>query len=639
MLDARRARRHTPPAVRSGEDGMISIISLFAVLGLLLLFGLFANAGKTATRKLEVQNGADAAAHAASLEMARAMNSFTTANHLMGELTALAILHHGFGGDELDEGRKPKRNGSWYGTPGREGGDLRALIGMAWNLADKFCTTVPAFLKPLKQAYDRVNPNSSPQVPITGGAIGDSHSRLKQVLTWAYCAHAVGGLLWLIADVVQVIPIIGTILSTIFKIIAGIIMGACLVFEGKCLEEMILLEGMKLMAEGLLYTTKIPLMGKSGVPGIISAIGNPSASYTTAVFAQTPYQMKKAVDAVSTENKVTGETYPPFVAKEAAAVAEAAAAAAGKDLNVPVAGMPVHRDQSKPPAENPPQTDPSKQKANTLPIPPVLGDNAYVFDHAAFTSKLKSNSAQLKEWRQSQLVRATSPWVQYWRVPLLQFGEDALLLARFKCFYWDRTDEYTLSLTARLHLGKTSATGSGNALFGVRPAVIKDWKPTGTPQKGKEEWTKSSGTERADELFSTVAFATRPAQQITSVRIYRQPNPGGLSAYAQGIVYNANSQQTTWPATVQPRIGWDTLNWINDVQEFPGARPTDDTYPVPSGVVEPRVRVNWQAKLVPVSRLHEPAFLAAAAIGTYGPAVQRVSPLFFPADLSLTKTH
>lgn len=611
---------------------MISMVSLFAVLGLLLIFGLFANVGRTTTRKLETQNAADSASIGAAQEMARAMNSFTSANHLMGELTALCILHHGFGGDELDERKSPKRNPKWSGRPGAEGGDLRALIGMAYNIAKAFTTTAP--IKPLEAAYKQIDVR--PQVPITGGAIGDAHSRLKQVVTWAFVAHAIGGILYLLGDVVQVIPIVGQILAAIFKVIAIIIMTAAMTFEVKCLEEFFVLKGLKIMAEVLLIV-KLPLMGTRGVPGIISAIGNPTASYSTAVFAQTPRQMDLAVTGLAKDNMAVGTTYPPYAAKQAAAVAEAGAAAVGNDLDVPVAGMPVHRDQSKPPQE----VDPLQpQRTNQgIPNPPVLSDNIYVFDHSAYTSLLKSNNnKQLKEWRESQLVRATTPWVQYWRVPLLQFGEDALLLSRFKCYYWDRTDEYTLKLTARLHLGKTSPTNGGRAIFGVRPLVVKGWKPNANPTKGKEDWTKESGSRKADELFCTVAFAHREKIPLTSERIFRQPNPDGIVCFSQAMCYNANPQRTSWPQGFQPQIGWDTLNWINEVREFPGLRPNDDTYPVPRGVIEPKFRVNWQAKLVPVSRLNEPAYFAAAATGIYGKPMQRMSPVFL-LDTSITKTH
>jgi hypothetical protein len=229
----------------------------------------------------------------------------------------------------------------------------------------------------------------------------------------------------------------------------------------------------------------------------------------------------------------------------------------------------------------------------------------------------------------------------------LTFGEQVLLLSRFKAHYWDRTDEFTLKLTARLHLGKSKASEGGRAVLGVRPFVVKGWGP-GLPKKGEEAWTKAEGSRRADELFGTVAFASRPALPLTSAAIFRRTNPDGLTAFAQAMVYNGNPQSPGGPADLQPQVGWDTLNWANRVKEFPGDRPGDDSYPVPS-VERPRIKLNWQAKLVPVSRLNEPVFLGLLGVESlpgspipegedYGPSIRRLAP-FFLADTPITKLH
>src|SRR5262249_31255323 len=56
---------------------------------------------------------------------------------------------------------------------------------------------------------------------------------------------------------------------------------------------------------------------------------------------------------------------------------------------------------------------------------------------------------QLRDPSRSQLVRATTPWVQYWRLPLLRWGEKTVLLARFKCYYLRWSNEFTLLLCRR----------------------------------------------------------------------------------------------------------------------------------------------------------------------------------------------
>src|SRR5262245_55067222 len=113
-----------------GEGGMLSLVSLFVVLGFLVLFSLLSNAGKTVGQKLEAQNAADAVAYSAGVEMARGLNSVTAANHLIGELQALVVLHHGLGGDELDGLARARR------TPT----DIQQSLQISYQLARVFST-------------------------------------------------------------------------------------------------------------------------------------------------------------------------------------------------------------------------------------------------------------------------------------------------------------------------------------------------------------------------------------------------------------------------------------------------------------------------------------------------------------------
>jgi hypothetical protein len=506
-----------------GEEGMLSLASLFAVLGLLLLIGLLANVGRTTNRKLEVQNAADAVGHAAAVEMARGCNSVTAANHLAGELTALVILHHGFGGDELDNGRRPPA------TPV----DLRVGLEVSYRIAD-LAASLGSVAKPIGQAYEQVK--KEPQV---GGAIRDARLRLKQVLTWAYTAHAIGAFL---AALLEKIPVIGPILSAIVHV--AIIIPA-MVFEGKALQESYTLDALEYLAKAVAPVKKS--LVSAFVPGL--------HRYSQLVVLQAPLQMEKAAEEVGTRNGATGRLYPGL-----------------KNFSLPLLQMPVTQEPAQP-----------------------------------------------RRWQHSQLVRASTPWVQHWRVPVLQFGEDALLLSRFKCAYWDRTDEYTKTMTDRLRKDHS-----------VRLYIVEGWTPDGTA-KGRETWTRADGSREADKLFCVLGFAHRPAPTVTSFGIFRQANPHGTAAYAQGMAYNANPQSPGGSSAYQPQVGWDTLNWDNRVREFPGERPRDDSYPVPT-VEEPRVRVNWQAKLVPTTRLAESIWWQKDDLGR----VLRHTP---PFHIDLTGAH
>ena len=97
-------KRNSGTRTYSTRNGSVSIVTLFAVLGLLILIGLVGNAGHAVNRRIETQNASDAAAIASSQWMARGMNSMTATNHMLGELTAIVAIHEALGGPEVDVG-------------------------------------------------------------------------------------------------------------------------------------------------------------------------------------------------------------------------------------------------------------------------------------------------------------------------------------------------------------------------------------------------------------------------------------------------------------------------------------------------------------------------------------------------------
>lgn len=512
----RRFRDRLPRVVAEGEEGMISLVSLFAVMGLLILFGAFANVGRVASRKLEAQNAADAVAHGAAVEMARSLNAVSAANHLMGELTALCILHHGLGGDELDDGRRP--------DPAPD--DLQRLVVASYNMA-RIASSLGSFYgpwrEPSRDAYEDVR-----KQPEVGGAIRPSRLRLKQVLVWANTAYAIGGF---IAALLEKIPVVGQALSagTQFAIVAP-----AWWFQVKCYQEWETLDRIQWLAQRTVWFKK--MLMTMFIPGL--------HTYTRLVVANTHSLMETAAAELGARHGAETDIYQGI-------------RRIGGPLNPGIvelyARMPVVLEPRDP-----------------------------------------------KDWSKTQLVRAATPWVQHWRVKWLQFGEQALLLSRFKCFYWDLTDQYTETITTRLRAGR---------FFAVRPYILQGWEPGGI-EKGNEVWTRADGSRKADTLFATLGFAHRGPTRVTSFGIFRQPNPDGILAYSQGMVYGGNRQTGGSPPGFQPRVGWDTLQWDNDVRDWPGQRPVDlETYPVPY-VPEPRVKVNWQAKLVPTTRLHEAVLYA-----------------------------
>ncbi|MBX7106960.1 MAG: hypothetical protein K1X57_23015, partial [Gemmataceae bacterium] len=141
------------------RDGNIVLVSLIAIMLLLMLFALQVNAARTTVRKVEMQHAADAAAHAAGLEFARAMNAITACNHLIGQLNGLGALAMAFGGLELEEGRNYHLKD--------------AGLEMAHGYAVRYGQVHGSIV-----GYNEVKTSKS----ASGAAIGRSRQRLKQVM-------------------------------------------------------------------------------------------------------------------------------------------------------------------------------------------------------------------------------------------------------------------------------------------------------------------------------------------------------------------------------------------------------------------------------------------------------------------------
>jgi hypothetical protein len=182
----------------------------------------------------------------------------------------------------------------------------------------------------------------------------------------------------------------------------------------------------------------------------------------------------------------------------------------------------------------------------------------------------------------SQIVRATYPWVNYDRQPILT-ATSWMVFSGANGLYRHWTDFDTTEKTWDFY------REGGSYLYIVQ----------GSRQdlKGSESWTTDS--READRLFAVIGFAHRPPIRPFGAVAFATQNPDGRVAYAQALVYNAGSQAPgVGPPVFQREVGWDTLNWdapVTDASayEFPGGR-----YGTPRC---PRIRVNWQAKLVPVT--------------------------------------
>jgi hypothetical protein len=80
------------------EDGLISISHLAVVLVAAILLAMLLNAVTIFSRKVERQTAADAVAQASGVIYARGLNEITATNHVIGEMTAVVIVHNAVAG-------------------------------------------------------------------------------------------------------------------------------------------------------------------------------------------------------------------------------------------------------------------------------------------------------------------------------------------------------------------------------------------------------------------------------------------------------------------------------------------------------------------------------------------------------------
>jgi len=206
---------------------------------------------------------------------------------------------------------------------------------------------------------------------------------------------------------------------------------------------------------------------------------------------------------------------------------------------------------------------------------------------------LNSNSPE-NTVKKTQLVRATYPWVTFHRKPILDFMLYALTFSGAQGHYKKHSNECTIEVCRRLQ-------ADGNMeLYVMERKQASD--------KGFEEWTNDS--KKADNLFTMVGFVHAESPPAISPAVYAQAQEEGMVAYAQAMFYNANPQEPSSFGSQQAAVGWDTLNWEGRPVEYKTSERSTGF---------PKIKVNWQAKLVPVTNnrmlLAQPLSLAHGRIG------------------------
>lgn len=240
-----------------------------------------------------------------------------------------------------------------------------------------------------------------------------------------------------------------------------------------------------------------------------------------------------------------------------------------------------------------------------------------------------------EHWERTQYMRATYPWVQEWRWPILAGFGAVVPKSRAMVFYEYHCDQYTREICHDFREDR------GYELY-----VLEEMNatPGQNKDKGTESWRRRSQSSLADQMFAVVGLARRTEAPAMSHHKFFLPitNPSPIMAMSQAMIYNGNRPERWERKTLdyiswrlgrkaQPVSGWDTLAWTEGATEWKNGKPyfvlgkdwnwTLGRVPAPAmdiafppdvkippiprfdgiGPPSPSVRLNWQSKLSPIA--------------------------------------
>lgn len=601
-----------------GRDANMPVASIFVLMFLLVMVSLVGNVGRTARLKVEVQNTADAVAYSAAVPLARGMNALAHAQHLAGELAAIGALHAALDGiypdGSIDETapftltfyppglinawsvhqdnweRKLTQNSpptrlqeahDWFGN-----GSLGALIQFSLNpKRDEFGGGFQANFIDKNEAYSKPIYQNLMAGPTVVGKIGYEAARFAGELTGVMPdpesvlvldrnnrQDANGN--WIYDDLRGAI-------GDSFRRLKGVVFHTYVAqfYAGLLYEESttdtrkntkffkdMTAEALQIANAALIMQKKIVLETRA-LDALLQAARD-TQQMNAAVWSQLG-----ALDA-----------YTAQLVAQAPQLAQAAMEG--------VRGS--HEAEIYP-------TDPA------LPVVREPGTVAPV---------------------DSLWVRATTPWVQYHRRSLLLWGQDTVLLGRFKDYYWRRTKITTEGIAQRMKLANGAKTA-------WNPFVMAD---TINPANQRSQAWRTDSTV-ADQRFCVVGFAWRDDRSSFLPKLLEGAvsADGKIAAYSQAMIYAANPTVAAPATGYQDNDGWDTLVWASQVVGHPGpgfdtkTGPDKDTQP--DTVAQPIPKPDWEVRLVPASRAGEAATFLSGLLGDF-PANLREMAVLPPAFLA-----
>lgn len=568
----------------AGVSGNVPLASIFVLIILLLLVSLVGNTGRTSRRKLMAQNAADAVAYSASVTLARGMNALAHVQHLSGELAAIGALHaalYGIYPDGSIDDTGPfaltfyppglinaweVHQENWERKQSQVPPPTRKTEAIDWFGDNQLGTLVKFSNDPKKSdfstgfmnnIYNKNEPFNKPLYqnllagPTVVGKIGYEAARFAGELTGVMPDSASA----LVLDRNNHLDANGNMVYDDLKGAIG--------DSFRRLKVVLFHTYVGQFYAGLLYaqsTYAAPNNSKFFKDMEVEAIQVANAAL---IMQKKIVREAAALDALLQAARDTGgmssSVWPMLAALDAYA-AQVVAQAPGLALEAVDGVKGGHIAEIYP----------------SQPELPVVREAASV-------------SPENSHW-----VRATAPWVQYHRRQLLLWGQDTVLLGRFKDYYWRRTKITTEGIALRMKQVK-----------GAKPA----WNPfvmagTTDPANQRNQPWRTNSTE-ADRRFSVVGMVWRDDRGsfLPGVLQGSVTDDGKIAAYSQAMIYAANPVVTVPPAGFQDNDGWDTLVWSNPVEGHPGPGFTTKTGPdkdtPPDSVGLPVPKPDWQARLVP----------------------------------------
>jgi Putative Flp pilus-assembly TadE/G-like len=686
-------------ANRAARNGKITLVTIFAILGLIVMAGFVGNAGHVVTTKIATQNAADSIAFSSAQWMARGMNAVTATNHLLGEATGLVVVIEALGGPEADQNME-----DYPAQPKTLDQVNRTLVNTA-PIQGLPVYGVQA-LNPLdKQFVDfivnkLVSPDGDRAKFRAFATIYDSKFVLKKDTTeyliaksvaniglfvpppWGYISAAVAygvhiyanvklakiGVEYVILEGLQILAVNPVVKNLKVTILEGQLIPALAAHGdfvagrvGKAAKQKPqagsgIVNGA--VADSLKHLSEVYHVDAAIFPGAttfrLPLEPEPSPSLRGTQKDEPEWGSDELVtvkaedvlgdfqdDINDNKKKISNrikalqagvqllDKLEANIDKQLAKGNELSADERQKFLKEKqeIARSRTEKQQriadlTKQLQElNQKQSDINSAVANLRqPMAPGSGNISAKPAHLA-RDKMRQSEERYTQW-----VRATYPYVDSFRAPILSQFDNLLSESKAADHFRKWTDRYTLTKAWQFRSGfrfQRDSDNSGHWAKDSKAEPLQMYVMTGAfakagerrDQKGNESWTLASdaGKQQAEQLFTVIGITQRDLKPLFSPVIYPLATDDGITTFAQAIYYNSNEQKPEpigSKSKTQAKLGWDTLNWDpkTATPEW-GAEPFKSSAKWPWEIFDSsttfvgtaHVRLNWQAKLMPVT--------------------------------------